>query len=244
MRLDEARSDLLAAVSLLTRVPVAAAPATARAAWAYPVAGLVPGLATAATMGLALAGGLAPAIAGALALAVGVVVTGGLHEDGLADTADGLWGGWSVDRRLEIMRDSRIGSYGVLALLVLFVLRWSALTAAGDAATGGLVLAAVVSRAAIVPVMTALPAVRRDGLSRSVGRPGRGPVAIAVGLGAVAALLGGRAGIVAALAAAAAAWTVAALARARIGGQTGDILGAVQVCAEAAVLVTWSAWTE
>jgi hypothetical protein len=127
----EALGDVIAACGLLTRLPLPQRAVTAgpRAAWAWPVVGAVVGFLSAAAGALALWLGLPVGVAAAVALATSAMVTGGLHEDGLADTADGLFGGWTRERRLEIMKDSRIGSYGMLALMITGLARWSALTA-------------------------------------------------------------------------------------------------------------------
>ncbi len=245
----QAGRDVAAAVGLLTRlpVPVDAARAQARgagAAWAWPLAGvavaLICGALGAGMLGLGLP---APLVAG-LVLGTGIVVTGGLHEDGLADSADGLWGGWTVARRLEIMRDSHIGTFGVLALALSVLLRWQALALllAGGALWGPLVAAAVLSRAPMAALMVALPPARADGLSRSVGVPttgvalGGAALALAVALVAV-----GPPALALALGVAAVAAGCGALARARIGGQTGDILGATQQVCEVAVLLALAA---
>ncbi|RMD88839.1 MAG: adenosylcobinamide-GDP ribazoletransferase [Alphaproteobacteria bacterium] len=242
--------DIGAALGLLTRLPLPGAWADGRArgaaaAWAWPVAGLVVGLIAAIGGALALALGLPAGLAAAFALGVQIMVTGAMHEDGLADCADGFWGGWSRERRLEIMRDSRIGSYGVLALALTLIARWSALSAlfAAGAVAGPLLAAAALSRAAMGAVMAALPGARRDGLSASVGRPPARLVWWGIGVAALAALLfTGLAGLLAGgLAAALAALAVAALARARIGGQTGDVLGAVQQMSELAALAAFAA---
>ena len=236
--------DVARAIGLLTRlpVPVDGAAAQARgagAAWAYPVAG---GLV--ALLGLCLAWGAlwfgVPAtIAAALALGLGVVVTGALHEDGLADSADGLWGGWDKDRRLEIMKDSRIGAYGVLALVFGTVIRWQALVWALTLGIGGAwIAAAMVGRAAMPVLMASLPQARPGGLSASVGRPSTATAGLACALCAPAVLWFGFAGVGAALVAGLCAFGCARLARAKIGGQTGDILGATGLICEAACLVS------
>jgi adenosylcobinamide-GDP ribazoletransferase len=230
--------DLIAGLGLLTRLPVPVAMAGGSAAWTWPVVGLVVALLAAAAGLLALALGLPPGIAAGGVLLVQVLVTGGLHEDGLADSADGLWGGHDKARRLEIMKDSRIGSYGVLALGLVVGMRWQTLALLLPQGPGPLVAAAVLSRAAMAGVMAALPPARAGGLARSVGQPDRGvalvAAAVALGLGLLAV---GLAVLPAALAAAMAAAAVALVARARIGGQTGDILGAVQQVSELAVLL-------
>ncbi len=238
------RSDLALALGLLTRLPVPVRDTArgARAAWAWPLAGAVLAGLAALGGGAALALGLPAPVAGLVALGALVMLGGGLHEDGLADSADGLWGGWTQERRLDIMRDSRIGSYGVIALVLGLGLRGVALALifAGGALAGAaaLVIAAMVSRAAMAGVMAALPHARADGLARAQGRPPRTAVLLAAALAlAVALALAGVAGLIAAGAAALGALIVARLARARIGGQTGDILGAAQQVAEIAALL-------
>ena len=125
-------ADLRIAASFVTLLPIgsskpAADGAIARATWALPVAGLLVGLAGALVYKISSRLGLTPNLAALLALATTALITGALHEDGLADTADGLGGGRTRERKLEIMRDSRIGTYGVCALILSFGLRWSAL---------------------------------------------------------------------------------------------------------------------
>ena len=145
-----AAGDFSEALALMTRLPARAPGARrAAAAWAWPLAGaLVAGLAGLAAA-LALWLGLSAAVAAGLALAVQIALTGALHEDGLADCADGFWGGMERARRLEIMHDSRIGTYGVLALVLGLGLRWALL--AGLFAAGHviapLLAAAALSRA-------------------------------------------------------------------------------------------------
>ncbi|SHI88416.1 adenosylcobinamide-GDP ribazoletransferase [Wenxinia saemankumensis] len=233
-------ADIPEALGLLTRLPVPMrAPRGGPAAWAWPVAGLAVGALAWAAGASALALGLTPALAAGAALAASVLVTGALHEDGLADSADGLWGGRERARRLEIMKDSRIGAYGVIALVLGIGLHWAALAAlAGTGGlAGGLLAAAALSRAAMAGLMAALPPARPDGLARSVGRPPARTAWLAGGIGAASALVAlGPAGIWAILLAAGIAWGWGALARRRIGGQTGDILGAAQQLVSIAVL--------
>lgn len=237
-------ADLVTALGLLSRLPAPADPARlAASAWAWPAAGAflgalssLPGLA-----GLWLE--LSPTVAAGLVLVTQVMLTGALHEDGLADTADGLWGGHSQERRLEIMKDSRIGSYGVLALILVTGLRWSALaTLAETGLWSALVAAAALSRAPMIAMMRYLPPARPGGLSASIGVPEAPAVQVALALAVVIALLClGTTALPAMLLAALAAVTIAWLARARIGGQTGDILGASQQLCETAVLLTLAA---
>ncbi len=239
--------DLALACALLTRLPVPvdadfAAQRGAKAAWAYPLAGALVAVIAGGIGWAALALGLSPMIAAGLVLAGQVIMTGAMHEDGLADAADGLWGGWEKDRRLEIMKDSRIGSYGVLAMILSLGLRWSALTALGAALLPALVASALLSRAAIIWLMAGLPNAREGGLSRAIGRPSAGTVAIGVVLAmALSLALTGWTGIGLALVAGIAALGCAAIAHTKIGGQTGDILGATQQVCEIAILLLASA---
>ena len=178
-----------------------------------------------------------PGIAAAAALGAQAIATGFLHEDGLADVADGLGARGGPEERLAIMRDSRIGAFGAGALILALLAKWSAVASmeAGEASTL-LIAVAAASRAAMVAVMWALPHARPDGLSAMVGRPSADIALAAIGLGALALLLGGWSAFAAGAAVALVAWAVAQMAMARLGGQTGDVLGAVQVVAEIAAL--------
>lgn len=256
--------DIRHCLAFLTRLPVplpveAAQPgALARAAWAFPLAGAVVGGLAGLALQAAEALGLDPLVGSFVAVAVAVLLTGGLHEDGLADVADGFGGGRERAGKLAIMRDSRIGSYGVLALVLSVGLRVSllaSLATSGDAALA-LIAAGALSRAAIVPVMATLLHARTDGLGVSAGRPKRVTAGAAVALGVILAGLAlgpwgagtwdaagpaVRTILAAAVAALLAAVGIAALARRQIGGLTGDVLGTVQQAAEIAVLVVAAA---
>lgn len=243
-----AAKDVLAALGLLSRlpVPVDVALATRRgalAAWAYPFAGAaIAGIAASAGQ-CALWAGLPAPLAAGLTLAAMVIITGALHEDGLADTADGLWGGWDRDRRLEIMKDSRIGAYGVIALILGLGLRWQALAAILDIALWpALIASAMLSRAAMVPLMTFLPNARACGLSQNVGRPAKSTALLAGAAAGLAAVVAFQTfGVVLLAVTALTAASCALIARAKIGGQTGDILGATQQITEISVLLTIAA---
>jgi len=236
--------DLPAAVGLLTRLPVPldgdrAMARGGAAAWAFPLAGALVGAMAGAVWALAAWLGLPQPVAAGLAVATSVIVTGALHEDGLADSADGLWGGWTRDRRLAIMRDSRIGSYGVVALILSLGLRAGALAALPPTlAPPALIACGALSRGAMVGLWAVLPPARRDGLSAGTGRPRPATAALALALGvAVGVLACGSAGLGAAMAGLGGAAVVGTIARAKIGGQTGDILGAAQQVADIAALL-------
>lgn len=232
---------------LLTRLPVGRVadpvPPLGAAAWAYPVAGLVAALPPALVFWAAQ--GLPVAMAALLALAAGALVTGGLHEDGLADVADGFGGGAGRERKLEIMKDSRIGSYGALALLLALGLRVSGLAAAPDTTSGmaALIGLGMASRAGLPWIMQSQPSARPGGLGASAGGVTAASAAVAMALGVLAALLTGH-GLAVLLAVAIAGLVFVLLCRHQIGGYTGDTLGATQQITEIAGWITLAAfWT-
>lgn len=239
------RTDLATALSLLTRLPVGwlgadwAAMNPGRAVWAYPLVGAVVGGIGALVFAACRALGLSPALAALWTMAALLLTTGGLHEDGLADTADGFGGGRTRDRKLEIMRDSRIGSYGALALMLSLGLRAAALAALPSprAAAAALIAAGVLGRAAMLLPLRLLPPARPGGLgARVAGGPGWA-VALAClwTLGLLLLQPPLRSALLLA-ATALLAWTITRLARCQIGGVTGDVLGAVAVSVECLVL--------
>jgi len=215
---------------------------------AWPVVGLAIGLAAGIDLAIARWLGAAPWLAAVVGLLTAVVLTGALHEDGLADTTD-AFGVANADRtrRLEILRDSRIGTYGALALMFSLLLRVAALTqitvVAGTGA-GLLALAAThaLSRAAMAwPINGSKPA-RSDGLGAALGSPQAAIVGwtLAIGGGIAFVALLAVAPLAALLApplAVAMAAGVTSVARDKIGGYTGDTLGATQQVVEITVLV-------
>ena len=239
-------SDIVTATALLSRLPLRAQfERSAEAAWAFPIAGLAVGLimgAVATICGwLQMPYGL---IAGFTLLA-GALTTGALHEDGLADCADGFWGGWTRERRLEIMRDSRIGAYGVIALILALLLKFSgyAALAQDGALITSVIAAAILSRAGMPAMMALLPPARGDGLSVKTGVPPRPAAALAgvVALGLGWLLVGFVPVVLAASALTAVTLIWSRIALSKIGGQTGDVLGAAQMIGEIAVLSVFAA---
>jgi adenosylcobinamide-GDP ribazoletransferase len=238
--------DVADALRFFTRLPLPRDEGAAfdinRIAWAAPVAGAVVGFVGAAVLAVAHILGLPELFSAALATAALIAATGGLHEDGLADAADGFGGGATREGKLAIMRDSRIGAFGAAALALSLMLRVGALAAALHAgflsAAGGFVLVAAVSRAGALMPLALLSPARPDGAGAAAGRLDRNAFAascgvalvIAVALGIFAtglgrALMGSIAGAIGALAMTALAWR-------QIGGQTGDVAGAAQQWAE------------
>ncbi len=232
-RIDEARL----ALTFLTRLPAGRiadpVPSLAEARWAYPLVGLVVGGIGWAAQHGSLALGLGALASAFVALAAMALVTGGLHHDGLADFADGVGGGRDRDHCLEIMRDSRIGSYGVLALLFAVALGGSALAAfAGGAPLALFLMLGVGSRLAMLATLDLMPPVRSNGLGhlasrRRVGAWWPGLVAV-TGIG----LFGGLSLWLVLPGIALATLVMARLAHRRLGGQTGDVLGAVQLTSD------------
>jgi len=237
--------DIAEALGLLTRLPVE--PEGVRqtdAAWAWPLAGALVAVLAALVASLALMFGLGVGAAAGLALGTQIMLTGAMHEDGLADCADGFWGGMDAPARLTIMADSRIGTFGVIALILSLGLRWVALASlfAAGAVFGPLLAAAALSRVPMVALMHMIAGVRPDGLSAGIGRPGQDTVILAGVVGLLIALLAaGLATLLAVAIAAALCWGVAQIAVAKIGGQTGDVLGASQQIAEIGVLIVFVA---
>jgi len=244
--IDRVFGDLRLALGLLTRLPLPGTPDMTRgaaAAWAWPVAGLAAGVIGA--LAIWLTSGLSAGVSAAAGLAAMIVVTGAMHEDGLADTADGLWGGWDRERRLTIMKDSRIGAYGVIALILALLARWSLLATLIGAGVvwAPLIAAALLSRVPMIFLMALMDPARPGGLAGRVGQPPLGAAMIAAGLALFAALILSGAGAIWALGLALLlALGLALVAQAKIGGQTGDILGASQQISEIAALGVLAAY--
>ena len=249
--------DLAHCVRFYSRLPVPALPweqnahalpSFPRLVRVIPFAGLLIGLVPAAVLGCALLLDLGPWLAAILSVGAMVLATGALHEDGLADVADSF-GGSTREKRLEIMRDSRIGSFGASALFLALALRIGALATLASRIDGGAVTAVVLlvaslSRTAgLMPLVFLSPA-RRDGMSQAVGQPARETFWLAAGIaGGIAVVLGALAGlppIGVALTLVLSGLSGVALtgfASRHLGGQTGDIAGAAQQVAEIAALI-------
>jgi adenosylcobinamide-GDP ribazoletransferase len=237
------RDDLFVAARFLTRARIAGPHRpVADAARAFPLIGLGVGIIGALVYHLAAWLGLSGFLAALAAVTATILATGALHEDGLADTADGLGGGRDRAHALAIMRDSRTGAYGALALVLSVAARTGALASA--AAPGWALLGAHgFSRALLPSILQRLEPARADGLGATAGKPRTEDVWWSLGLGALFAFIGlglwgGLVGITLACAAVA---TLAGVARRRLGGYTGDILGAAQQLAEISLLVVASA---
>jgi len=247
-------ADLIACLRFFSRLPLGpgdgAMPDFRSAARALPLAGAIIGGCGAAALLGARALGLAPPIAATLAVAALLLAAGALHEDGLADLADGFGGGATRERKLEIMRDSRLGSYGASALILALLLRVLAVATLAGRGAGlaalALIAAGAVSRAAgLFPLFLLTPA-RADGAGAAARAPSPATMRMALQLAAALALAPVIAGVslksalVAFIGAQIAGIAVARLAERQIGGYTGDVLGAAQQAAEIVALLALS----
>lgn len=244
--------DLRLALMFLTRIPLPA-PArvfelvdSSRAMRFYPLIGAGVGVIAGAVLIGSSKLGFSPLACGMTALLSATLLTGGLHEDGLADTVDGFAGGKTKDKKLEIMRDSQIGAFGTLALIFSVGIR--AATLSGMPGPGiallALVAAGALSRAPLAVIAIRLDPVRKDGLSGNLGRPEPSHVITSVLLGIIMAFLSlgfleGGVGVSlwALLATTMATGLMVWVAIKQIEGYTGDVMGAAQQLSEIAVLI-------
>jgi adenosylcobinamide-GDP ribazoletransferase len=229
----------LGAVSLLTRVPARADASTERSIPWLPLVGALIGACCAGVYAAARPA-LPSGAAATLAVAAGVLLTGALHEDGLADTADGFGTGADRERTLEILKDPRHGTYGVLAIVLSVAARIAAVAGMDPAgAAVALPAAHALGRTATVGLMWILPSANATGLGGryAAGVERRRVLAAAASAVAVAAGLLGLWGLGALAVAMVASAGVGALAMRKIGGITGDVLGAAEQVVEIAVLL-------
>lgn len=245
--------DMIRCLGFLSRLPLPRSwfrngdDSLPRNARAFPLAGAVLGLLAGAVLFMADRLNLPPLACALLAIGALAAMTGALHEDGLGDTADGFFGASSPDRRLDIMKDSRIGTFAALTLIVFVGLKAALLMAIIDRAGAGHAVLALIgceaaSRAGLLAFWHALPSARPGGLSDSVGQPQWETVVCGFGIGlAILVVTLMPAGGLLALIDALVLVTVllfgfARLCMAKIGGQTGDTLGAAQQISALAVL--------
>jgi len=223
----------------------------AQAVRVLPLASALFGGLAALTLGAALEIGFKPQLAAALSIGTLILITGGFHEDGLADSADGFFGGATIESRLTILKDSRNGTFGTIALLLSVYLRIESLAAiAGEGfwlAAPVLIGAAALSRTAGLLPLVLLPPARQNGVGFSAGKPHSGALLMAAGFAVSLAALPLAAGASPLRAATAvalasfAALSLVPLARRLIGGQTGDIAGASQQCCEVTFYLCYAA---
>jgi adenosylcobinamide-GDP ribazoletransferase len=240
----QALDDIALCLVFFTRLPLPVFDFRERrlasAIWAAPVAGLAVAVVGALAYAVGRWLGLAPGPAAALALAATLVATGCLHEDGLSDVADGFGGGKTREKKLEIMRDSRIGAFGACALGISLLSRWSVLSefAGPVQVLVALIAAHAASRGLLGALMHLLPPARSDGLSADAGTVSAETAIAGAVLGAIALLALGLSGAVAALILLSLLFAAfRTLCLDQIGGQTGDTVGALQQFGEIAILL-------
>lgn len=243
-------SHIHTALLLLSRLPVACLVRTSsliyepqRAVWAYPIAGLVIGGSIASTGWILLQTSLPLHITAIVITSLSIVVTGAIHEDGLADSVDGLWGGWTTRKRLDIMRDSHIGTYGVCSLIVVILLRWQGMYGILEIGVWYIIGAYMFSRMFLPVLMYSMPYARTDGIAAAQEKPVFSMVCRNVILG-LSGLFLFAPSITVAL------WAVLTsiccysiitiIAHRKIGGITGDILGAMQLIIETVCLLCFA----
>ncbi|MFC4351904.1 adenosylcobinamide-GDP ribazoletransferase [Fodinicurvata halophila] len=249
--LKEWSRDLALALEFLTRLPITLrgysdAAERTRALRAYPLAGLLIGLAGGAIYALAIWVSLPPLVSALLALATMMKLTGALHEDGLADMSDALGAPVERARRLEIMHDSRIGTAGALALIVTVAVKAAALAelAEIEEVVAALIIAAAASRAVLSLAAFFTTPARSDGLGAAMGEPSGAVVLWACGLAVLISLLFSSFGFTFALLGLIALYCLVFLIVVRkvFGGYTGDTMGALQQTVDVLVLLTAAAW--
>lgn len=236
-------ADVAACLGFYTLLPVArlGLPEVkfAEAQWAAPIAGAVIGALAGAAYGAATWLSLPPMLAAALTLGFVLLVTGSLHEDGVADVADAFGGGNTRERKLEILKDSRNGTFGVVALVMTLLARWAAMASIGGPGPAfvALIGAHAASRALLPAMMNLVPPARPTGLAASIGKVPGNEMLVALALGMAALLpLGAGAAVAAVVCLALLFFAMKWLTERQIGGQTGDVLGALQQGGEIVVL--------
>lgn len=239
MNLPARIAEAQLAVMLLTRLPVGkigqSVPPTAHTIWAFPLVGACLGALGGVVFWAGVSVGLPALVAALLAIAISIVLTGALHEDGLADVADGFGGGRTVARKLEIMRDSRLGSYGAVGLFLVLALIAGSIAESGNMAY--FIAIGAVSRSAMLVPMLVLKPARTDGLGHGATIPLDARFGVAALLTAPFIVLAPQPAVFAFIAAFGTVW----LARKHIGGQTGDVLGTTQKLAECTAWMTAAA---
>ncbi|XHE11887.1 adenosylcobinamide-GDP ribazoletransferase [Agrobacterium deltaense] len=255
MKAGDFITDVMHSVAFLSRLPVPSRffsdgedISMRRTARAFPAAGLLIALPAAFLVVLLATFDASPQLTGWLAIAVTALITGALHEDGLADMADGFGSGKEKARTLDIMKDSRIGSYGTIAMILSFALRATALaslieTLPARTAAACLIAALVMSRALMVWHWQALPAAKSSGIAAAAGQPGTSERNIALATGLLLFVLFTLHAlpfvsiVIVVAAACLAAALFGRLCVSKIDGHTGDTIGACQQITEIVILI-------
>lgn len=239
-------SSLHTAFSLLTRFPLPTGQKPEHpenAVWVYPIVGLVLGGVVYVLGWSAHYLGLYPSVVSVLMLGCLTILTGAKHEDGLADCADGFWGGWTRERRLDIMSNSHIGTYGICALILIFLLRWQTMTQLFDVHLLAIFGVLAFSRSILPVVMLSMTYARRDGLVATQNKPPAIQTMISLVIGVSSLILFAPTlglGLLALIACCVVTLGLMLLAKAKINGITGDVLGAILLINESVCLLCFS----
>ena len=233
--------DVFTAIKLLTQIPIPqkSYDKQGRSVWAYSLPGIIWAITIWSITKLLTFIGMPIDLAITIGLSSGILLTGAIHEDGLADSADGLLGGNDQQSRLRIMKDSSLGTFGVSALIISLVLRWSLFynLFLADCMLGSLIIAGMISRAVLPFMMLRIPHARKDGLSFDVGIPKKSPAILGFSMAVIFSVtVGGLYGLCAVVVSLTAAFFFALYSSHKIGGQTGDTLGATNIITELTIL--------
>ncbi|EFL90443.1 adenosylcobinamide-GDP ribazoletransferase [Ahrensia sp. R2A130] len=264
-------ADTLASLRFLSRLPVPYSentplPDFQKQAHTFPLAGIIIAAPATILASISIWLGLQPLVVAIIAIATTIIITGALHEDGLADVADGFWGGHTIARKLEIMRDSSIGTYGTLALILCLSLTAALMAQTLSAMSStqfaiSLITSASLSRAAMLwpwvsidnarPTSSQNKSQRKDeaGLSARFGMPDHGTMRATFVISLAPALLlaatfGIQTTLIVLIAASLGTLAMTKLAHHHIGGHTGDILGATQQIAHLGFWIALAATTQ
>lgn len=249
--IQSAKEDFFAALMLLTRIPVnwqkvspSGPPDLNRCLWIYPIIGLVVSIIGAAVYFITVWMNIPQSLSVIIALAAMIFATGAFHEDGLADVADGFGGGNSAEKKLEIMRDSRIGTYGGLALVIAVALKVTSLSVlSSEQIIAAFISAGMISRLMIIYTLLVLNPARKDSLSSDAGKPSTNAIIVAT-LSALlisGLLIDPTVVIYIFITAFATTLAFCVLAHRQISGFSGDVLGAVQQLSEITIYIFLSA---
>ena len=236
--------NIVRAISLTTRIPVNPdfinhTDSKTDTSWAYPIVGIILAIPISILGYILLTLGFDSGVISAVLIITLIFLTGAMHEDGLADTSDGFWGGWNGDARLEIMKDSRIGAYGVIALIFSFLLKWYCLKLITDEnfLFTAVIVSCTLSRSLMTFYMWATPNAKDSGLSFDAGNPEDISAITASLIGIIITLLFmGLTGVFLLLLSFSIVWLLRLLSLKKINGRTGDTIGAVQQISDITIL--------
>lgn len=250
LSLSRIKEDFFASLMLLTRIPIKwekispeTPPNLNRCLWCYPIIGLIVSCITAAVYYIAIWINIPQVVSAIIAIITMIFITGSFHEDGLADVADGFGGGNTIEKKLSIMRDSRIGTYGSVALITSLILKIAILAKFETQQTViALIISGVFSRLMILYILLILKPARSDSLSSEAGKPAPSSLVIATfaSMLIAAALINPTIVIYIFMISISATIVLSIIAHRQISGYSGDVLGATQQISELSVYIFFS----